>query len=202
MDREQVLFRLFGKFCPEGTILYTEGSPGQELFFIQSGAVRLGAGRPDSRPAALLGPGDVLGEGAFFGPAARSDRAEVVRDARLVQVNDRNLGAVVRHGPLTARKILEQLLTLTGSARRELDLRTSELFLRRMAPSLTAAAAAGIAPADLAEHSGLAEADVLLVLGKLLQRGCLVREGSRYRAPDAALLQREIDGFAATGERA
>ena len=71
-----------------------------------------------------------------------------------------------------------------------------------MAPNLTEAAGGGIVPADLAERSGLAESDVLLVLEELRQRGCLVREGPRYRAPDAALLQREIDGFAAAGERA
>jgi len=127
VDREQVLFRLFGKYCPEGTILYTEGSPGQELYFIQSGAVRLGAARPEGRPAALLGPGDLLGEGSFFGRAARSDRAEVVRDARLIQVNDRNLSAVVRHNPRTAQLIFEQLLTLTKSASGELDLLQREI---------------------------------------------------------------------------
>jgi len=202
VDREQVLFRLFGKYCPEGTILYTEGSPGQELYVIQSGAVRLGSARPEGRPAALLGPGDLLGEGLFFGRAAHSDRAEVVRDARLIQVNDRTIGAVVRHGPRTAHMIFEQLLTLTRSARSELDLRTIERLLRRVAPNLTEAARGGIVPADLAERSGLAESDVLLVLEELRKRGCLVREGPNYCAPNAALLQREIDGFTTAGERA
>jgi CRP-like cAMP-binding protein len=127
VDREQVLFRLFGKYCPEGTILYTEGSPGQEMFVIQSGAVRLGSARPGGRPAALLGPGDLLGEGSFSGQAARSDRAEVVRDARLIQVNDRTLGAVVRHGPQTAHMIFRQFLTLAQNARSERDLLQREI---------------------------------------------------------------------------
>ena len=127
MDREPVLFRLFGKYCPEGTILYTEGSPGRELYVIQSGAVRLGAARPGGRPAALLGPGDLLGEESFFVQAARSNRAEVVQNARLIQVDDRTLGAVVRHGPQTARLIFEQLLTLAQSARSELDLLQREI---------------------------------------------------------------------------
>jgi hypothetical protein len=98
--------------------------------------------------------------------------------------------------------VFEQLLTLTWSARSELDRLTIERLLRRMAQNLTEAARDGIVPADLAERSGLAETDVLLVLEKLLQRGCLVREGPLYRAPDAALLQREIDGFTTAGERA
>jgi len=202
VDREQVLFRLFGKYCPEGTILYTEGSPGQELYFIQSGAVRLGAAGPKGGPAALLGPGDLLGEREFFVRAARSNRAEVVQDARLIQVDDRTLGAVVRHGPRTAHMIFEQLLVLKKGATSELALWNIERLLRRMAPNLVETAGAGIVPAELAEHAGLAESDVLLVLEKLRQRGCLVREGPRYRAPDAALLQREIDGFSTAGERA
>ena len=202
MDREQVLFRLFGKYCPEGTILYTEGSPGQEMYVIRSGAVRLGAARPEGGRAGLLGPGDLLGEESFFVRTPRPTRAEVVQDARLIQVNDRTLDAVVRHGPQTARMICERLLALTKSARGEMALWTIGQLLRRLAPNLTEAAGGGIAPADLAERSGLVESDVLLVLEELRQRGCLVREGPQYRAPDAALLQREIDRFASVGEHA
>jgi CRP-like cAMP-binding protein len=172
------------------------------LYVIQSGAVRLGAARPGGRPAALLGPGDLLGEESFFVQAARSNRAEVVQNARLIQVDDRTLGAVVRHGPQTARLIFEQLLTLARSARSELDLLNSERLLRRLAPNLAEATGGGIVPADLAERSGLAESAVLQVLEELRKRGCLVREGPNYRAPDAALLRREIDRFTTAGERA
>jgi len=201
VDREQVLFRLFGKYCPEGTILYTEGSPGQELYVIQTGAVRLGATRPGGGRSGLLGPGDLLGEGAFFVPTPRTNRAEVVQDARLLQVNDRTLDAVVRHGPETAYLIFEQLLALGRSARGELTLWTVEQLLRRIGSRLSEAAA-GIDPADIAEHAGLAESDVLLVLEELRRLGCLIREGERYRAPDTALLQREIARITAAGTNA
>jgi CRP-like cAMP-binding protein len=202
VDREQVLFRLFGKYCPEGTILYTEGSPGQELFVIQSGTVRMGAARPQGGGTGLLGPGDLLGEESFLGRAPHATRAEVVQDARLILVNDRTLDAVVRHGPQTGRLIFSQLLALAQGARSELALWTIGQLLHRVAPNLTEAAGSGIVPAEVAERSGLVESDVLLVLEELRQRGCLVREGSAYRAPDAALLQREIDRLATAGERA
>lgn len=201
MDREQVLFRLFGKYCPEGTILYTEGSPGQELYVIQSGAVRLGAARPGDPEAGILGPGDLLGEGAFFARGPRPTRAEVVRDARLIQVNDATLDAVARHGPQTVRVMFERLLDLTREAGAELARWTIGQLLPRIAPELTAAGG-GLLPADLAERSGLAAAEVELVLEELRGRGCLVREGTRYRAPDPALLRREIDLLTAPGQRA
>jgi CRP-like cAMP-binding protein len=202
VDPEQVLFRLFGKYCPEGTILYTEGSPGQELYVIQSGAVRVGATRPESARVRLLGPGELLGEESFSARVPHSTRAEVVQDARLIQVSDRTLDAVVRHGPRTAQLIFGQLLALAGAARAELSAWTIGHLLRRVAPSLAQAAGGGVVPADLAEHSGLVESDALLVLEELRQRGCLVREEAGYRAPDAALLQREIDRCSTAGERA
>ena len=196
MDPEQVLFRLFGKYCPEGTILFTEGSPGQELYVIQSGAVRAGAARPEGA-AALLGPGSLLGEESFFVQAPHAARAEVVQDARLIQVNDRTLAAVVRHGPDTALTIFEKLLALSGSARGDLSRWTIGQLVPRLAPSLAEAAGAGVEAAALAERSGLTESDVSLVLEELQRRGCLVREGTSYRAPDPALLQRELFGAAA-----
>ncbi len=202
MDREQVLFRLFGKYCPEGTILYTEGSPGQELYVIQSGAVRLGAARPDDPQAGLLGPGDLLGEGAFFVRAPRPTRAEVVQDARLIQVNDSTLEAVVRHGPQTARALFQQLLELDRRAGEELTAWTIGQLLHRIAPNLTAAGGGAMLPADLAEHSGLSVSEVVLVLEELREHGCLLREGSRYRAADPVLLQREIDGYPTAAVRA
>jgi CRP-like cAMP-binding protein len=165
------------------------------LYVIQSGAVRVGAARPEGGRARLLGPGNILGEESFFVRVPHATRAEVAQDARLIQVSDRTLDAVVRHGPRTARLVFEQLLTLTGAARSELAAWTIEQLLRRLAPNLTEAAGGGIAPADLAEHSGLVESDVLLVLEELRQRGCLVRDGDGYRASDPALLLREIDRF-------
>jgi len=200
VDREQVLFRLFGKYCPEGTILYTEGSPGQELYVIQSGAVRLGAAGPAGGEAAVLGPGELLGEGSFFDRVPRTTRAEVVRDARLIQVNDRNLDSVARHGPQTAQMIFEQFLSLTRGASGELALWNFGQLLRRIAPNLTLAAGDGIVPAAIAENSGLLESDVLPVLEELRRRGCLVREGLKYRALDAGLLRRELDGITSGGE--
>lgn len=192
MEREQVLFRLFGKYCPEGTILAAEGSPSRDLFVIQSGAVRVGA--------AQRGPGDLLGEESLCARAPCSHRAEVVQEARLIQVSDRTLDAFVRHGPQTARLIFERLLSLATSAGSELALWTIEQLLLRIAPNLKEAGDNGeIVPAELAERSGLVESDVLLVLEELRRRGCLIREGPRFHAPDVALLQREIDGFAAAG---
>jgi CRP-like cAMP-binding protein len=199
VDREQVLFRLFGKYCPEGTILATAGAPGDEVSFVQSGAVRLGEAHGPGSGAALLGPGDLLGAEAFFRRAPRTARAEAVRDTRLIQVNDRSLDAVVRHGPQTARQIAERLLAEADRARRELTDWTAAHILGRVASQLTAAADGSINAADLAERSGTVEADVGLVLEELARRGGLAREGAAYRAPDPGMLERTIDELLSRG---
>lgn len=188
-----MLFRLFGKYCPEGTILATEGAPGEELFVIQSGAVRLGAARPGEAPT-VLGAGDLLGEEAFFARAARAHRAEALQDTRLIRVNDRTLDAVVRHGPQTARQIVERLLVLVDRARGELAAWTAGHLLPRAAPHLIAAAGGAIVPADLAERSGIAEQDARLVLEELARRGLVVPDGAAYRAPDPSRVRRFVDG--------
>jgi CRP-like cAMP-binding protein len=200
VDREQVLFRLFGKYCPEGTILSTEGSPGHELYVIQSGAVRVGPVRPPGDREGLLGPGDLLGEGSLFTRPGRSPRAEVVQDARLIQVGDRTLEQVARHGPQTARLIFEQLLALSRGARDELDRWTVGQLLRRVGPNLEANTGPGATAADLAEQTGLTEPDVVLVLEDLCAHGLLVREGAVYRAPDTAALRRGIEGYEEAGQ--
>jgi hypothetical protein len=116
-------------------------------------------------------------------------------------VNDRNLGAIVRHDPGTAQMIFGSLLALTQIVRSELDHWTMGRLARRIAPDL-AAAAGDMVPANLAENCGLAAAEVQLVLEELVRRGGLVREGPKYRAPDAASLQRTIDDLSMAGGRA
>ncbi|HEY5997738.1 MAG TPA: cyclic nucleotide-binding domain-containing protein [bacterium] len=189
MDREQVLFRLFGKYCAAGTILYTEGSPGEELFVIQSGAVRVGAAGGGSE---VLGAGRVLGEEAFFGRVSRTGRAEVVKDSRLLLVSDRTLDAVARHGPEVTRVVAEQLLEIAGDAARRLDAWVLARQALRAEPHLLSARE--LSPTGLAELSGLAPGDARAVLEALAERGAIARapQGDAYRVEDAAVLEQAL----------
>ena len=187
MDREQVLFRLFGKFCPAGTILYTEGAPGEELYFVQSGAVRVG---PAGGAGEERGPGRILGEEAFFGRSPRAGRAEVVRDSRLLLVSDRTLDAVARQGPEVARTVAEGLLELAGDAAQRLDAWMLGRLALRAEPHLHAARP--LSAEDLAELTGLAARDARTVLEALAERGGVVREPGGYRAAEAAALEQAV----------
>lgn len=119
MEREQVLLRLFGKHCPAGQELYAAGSPGEDLFVVVGGCVRLS--RAGEACGEERGPGEILGEEAFFGRAPRAGTAVAVADAQLLRLSGRTLDAVVRHGPEVARAVFERLLELGGRSARELD---------------------------------------------------------------------------------
>jgi len=192
VDRDQVLFRLFGKYCPEGTILFAEGAPGDAAFVIQSGAVRLGRTRHGGPAGEDLGPGELLGEECFLAGAPRRRRAETVRDSRLLRVNERTVDAFVRQSPESARNLLERFMAQGERTRRELEAWTVAHLLRRAAPHLRESAAGLIRPADLAERAGIEEEDAALVLDRLERAGCLTGRAGGYRSSDAGALERGI----------
>lgn len=192
MDREQVLFRLFGKYCPAGTILYTEGVPGEELYLVQSGAVRVG---PAGGAAEERGPGRILGEEGFFGRSPRAARAEVVRDSRLLLVSDRTLDAVARQGPEIACAVAERLLEQTGQQARRLDAWVLARLAMRAEPHLRTTSP--LPPDELAELSGLPVRDARAVLEALAERGVLARAGDGYVVTEAGALEQAVLALAA-----
>lgn len=199
MDHDQALFRLFGKYCPEGTIIANEGTPGDEMLLIRSGAVRVGGARQHERSGATLVAGEVLGEEAFFARAPRVLRAEAAQDTRLLQVNDRNLEAVVRHGPEEAFGMLQKLFALAAAARRDLDAWILTAVLRRAEPSLLAFGAAGFTGDELAEQTGLEAADAVRLLLALERTGGVVRTGPTFRIPDPERFARAAHALFAAG---
>jgi CRP-like cAMP-binding protein len=73
-----------------------QGTPGHEMFVITEGAGRVYRGRT---PIAELGPGDVVGEMAFFGNGQREATVSSVSRFRGVRINYAQLGAVLRRRP-------------------------------------------------------------------------------------------------------
>src|SRR5690625_2738574 len=66
-------------------IIFREGDPGDRLFIIGSGKVKVGHASGDGREnlLAVLGPGETIGELALFDPAPRNATATVVAESTL-----------------------------------------------------------------------------------------------------------------------
>ncbi len=192
MDRGQVLFRLFGKFCPDGTILYTEGSPGTEAYFVQSGRLRLS---PAAGVARDLGEGDLLGEEAFFERVPRPARVEARTDARLLQVGEQTLESFCRNGPEAAVRLLASLAERSATARHEREAWALGRALGRSEHLLGELGAGPVARAAFLELG----AGPARLLDVLLAAGALAAEGESVRVADRAALDRETARIAAAG---
>lgn len=199
MEHEQALFRIFGKFCPEGTILYKEGEPGEEMFVVQSGTVRVGRAAPGGPAWKTLEADGLLGEEGFFRKSPRAFRAEVRKDARLIQVSDRNLDAVVRIGPEAALRMEETLFDAAASAWADLEAWTLAHAIRRVEPYLVEAGAAGVSAEHLAEQAGCESREVFRLLVELERLGGVAREGAVFRVPAVPQLEAAVRALSASG---
>ena len=70
----------------KGQVLFKEGDPGDRLFVVVEGKLKLGTSSGDGREnlLSILGPGDMFGELSLFDPGPRTATATAVVDSRLL----------------------------------------------------------------------------------------------------------------------
>lgn len=94
-----------------GQELFHEGEPGDRLYVIISGKMKLGRSSPDGREnlVTVLGPGEMLGELSLFDPGPRSLSATAVSDVELAGLGHAELQAFLRDRPHVAFTLLQAL---------------------------------------------------------------------------------------------
>lgn len=127
MAVEQRLFARFGKEVPRGTILFRENEPGQEMYIIQSGKVKISKKVRDiEKTLTILDKGEFFGEMSILNNKPRSATAEVIEDARLLVIDPQTFETMVRNNTEIAVRIIKKL-----SARlQEADYQIENLLLR------------------------------------------------------------------------
>jgi len=127
MAVEQRLFARFGKEVPKGTVLFRENEPGQEMYIILSGKVRISKKvREIEKTLTILDKGDFFGEMSILNNKPRSATAEVVEDAKLLVIDPQTFETMVRNNAEIALRIIKNL-----SARlQEADNQIENLLLR------------------------------------------------------------------------
>lgn len=98
----------------KGTIIFTEGEPGDRMYVITDGKVKLGHTSADGRESllAVLGPGEIFGELSLFDPGPRTATATALTDVVV-----RGLGHEALRPWLTGRPEVAEAL-LAALARR------------------------------------------------------------------------------------
>ena len=93
---------------PRGHVVFNEGEPGDRLYIIVTGKVKLGRRSADGRENLLtiMGPSDMFGELSIFDPGPRTSTATTVTEVRAVSMGRDALKRWIDQRP----EISEQLL--------------------------------------------------------------------------------------------
>ena len=96
---------------PRGQVLFHEGDPGDRLYVIVEGKVKLGRASGDGREnlLAILGPGEMFGELSLFDPGPRNATATAVADTLLLGLGNEDLTTWLSDRPDVARQLLRAL---------------------------------------------------------------------------------------------
>ncbi|HZE39464.1 MAG TPA: Crp/Fnr family transcriptional regulator [Stackebrandtia sp.] len=92
----------------KGDTIFTESEPGDSLYIVVSGKVKLGRRSADGRQnlLAVMGPADMIGELAIFDPGPRTATATALTDLKLARLGKSALRPWLTNRP----EIAEQLL--------------------------------------------------------------------------------------------
>ncbi len=94
-----------------GGVLFHEGEPGDRLYVITAGKIKLGRTAPDGREnlLAVLGPGEMFGELSLFDPGPRSATVTAVTDTSFFSLSHDDLLRWLDGRPGVANGLLSQL---------------------------------------------------------------------------------------------
>lgn len=94
-----------------GEVLFEEGEPGNRLYIITDGKVKLGHTSMDGREnlLAVLGPGEIIGELTLFDPGPRSTTATAVSPVTLLHLDHADLNAILDTNPTMGKHMLRAL---------------------------------------------------------------------------------------------
>jgi CRP/FNR family transcriptional regulator, cyclic AMP receptor protein len=167
-----------------GEVVFAAGDPGEHLLYIQQGGIKLSARSATGREAviAVLGPGDLFGEGCLAGHRLRIDRATAITSTTIRTLKKRAVAALLRRERGMSDGFLRYMLT--RNIRSEEDL-LGQIFTsseKRLAGVLLELARYGtqeiphrtlskISPQELARTAGTTTVRVQLLLKKFKKKG-------------------------------
>jgi len=179
-----------------GQPVFLQGDPGDDLFLVLSGAVKLFVSSPDGEEVliAVCRPVEAFGEIAVIDGGTRSAGAEAVEDSKLIVLSRGVLAESFRDEPAVAEALL---WALVSTLRRITDRTTDLVFLdlaSRLAKLLLALADAqalgqsdtgplhvdlGLTQSDLAHMVGGSRQAINRILAGYERRGIITRDGKR-----------------------
>lgn len=105
----------------EGTTVFIENMPGESLFLIRKGTIRISRmfAEGDEKTLVVLGPEDIFGEMAVVDGLPRSATARVAEDAELISLRKQDFDALCQSDPALALKLTVNIVRVFSKRTRE-----------------------------------------------------------------------------------
>jgi CRP-like cAMP-binding protein len=204
MKKGDLLAR-FGKDFAGGTVLFSEGDVGREMYVINSGKIQISRNIQGCKTVlAILPPGEFFGEMALLNNQPRSATALVLEPARLLVIDSATFHQMIQSSSEIAIRMIQKLSERLAMANSQIEILLVRdanhrvvFTLRRMAEMQGRPAGVGVlVPATLSELAGrtaLTEDEVATIL-KRLQKARLVKVLPQgYVIPEVGRLHDYLD---------
>jgi len=201
MGAEETLFQRFGKEFAKGTVLFSEGEPGKEMYVLQSGRVTISKQVRDvEKVLAVLGPGEFFGEMAIISNKPRNASATVSEEAKLLVIDPKTFEGMIRGNSEIAVRMIKKLAERLSEADAQIEnLLLSDPSSRIVHQILQAAQSRGrtleegveidLPVRELPRQIGVGEPAIRSMLDRLTRAGLIERSGDRLTVYDTARLQ-------------
>ncbi|MGK4006677.1 Crp/Fnr family transcriptional regulator [Sorangium sp. So ce1036] len=121
-DPERLRAR-FGRPFEAGDVIFREGEPGTEAYLLEEGRVRLiKKVRGAERSLMVLKPGDLFGESALLGGAARWSTAIALSRGVALTLDQGTLQNLVERNPAVALRLIKQLVGRLRDAEDQIEI--------------------------------------------------------------------------------
>ncbi len=199
---EDKLFARVGKTCSPGTTLFRDGEPGDSMYVIKDGRVRIFKEvRGEEKTLAYLGPGEFFGEMALLNGKPRTASAEVVETTRLFAIDAKTFGLMIRNNGEIAARLIRRMAQRLDSANALVSVLMQRDPRARVILGLARAAehdgrssddGVVVVPTDaesLAQQVGVSVEDVRAVVRRLYRLGIVDGAHEGLAVPDPARLE-------------
>ncbi|MCK5797018.1 MAG: Crp/Fnr family transcriptional regulator [Deltaproteobacteria bacterium] len=179
---------------PVGTVLFRQGEAGKNMYVIQQGKIEISRKAGDKETVlAVFPPGEFFGEMSILNDAPRSATAKVVEDAHLLVIDSNTFETMIRDSTEIAVRMIKKLSYRLEQTSRQMDLlmfrdpNTRVVHrLRQLSEEGGELRPEGVAvnagSESLAEHLGLSQEEVDVVLQRLERARLVTRLGEKQFA--------------------
>ena len=111
LDSSKEIFGKLGMAFKDGQIVFHEGTGGNELYILLSGAIEIVAGcdSDEETVIAVLESGEIFGEMSHFDDAVRSATARSKGDSRLLAFSRENFSLIFQLHPKWTTRLIDGL---------------------------------------------------------------------------------------------